>query len=542
MKKALLILLGSFLLLIPLAVGIHAQDRTTALIPKKLFTFILRRFKPLCGFPGYGLVYCHAKVVTQNDGVTPLAGNTPLSTSLGPTQFHTAYQLPCQPGGGVQSGCSTPSQFGPAMIAIIDAFHAPTLENDLTVYSNYFGIPVCTKANGCLTVVDQNGGQNLPTQVNSGWAMETSLDVEVAHAICQTCKILLVEVSSNSFLNMGVGVNTAARLGAAAISNSYGGAEWSGEKSYDSYYNHPGIAVTASSGDNGYGAEYPATSPNVVGVGGTTLQLYTDFSYASESVWSGTGSGCNRYETASPWQTSLPNWNQTACLTRRAISDVAADADPNTGAAVYDSTAYGGRTGWWQVGGTSLSSPIIAAAFALAGGVAPNTQAPSILYANSTLANFHDITTGSNGLCSTIMCKAVSGFDGPTGLGTPNGILGFGPVLFASPTPTPTPTSTPIPTPPADTVAPVVTITSPSDGSTVRRNSGLTIRASASDNVGVTKVEFYINNSLLSTDTASPYRASWTVPSTRNVKYILAAKAYDAAGNSSSSAVMVTSR
>jgi len=535
MKKVLLIIAGSILLLLSVAAGVYAQENwLISLFPKKLLTFSLRRFKPLCGFPGYDLVYCHAKVVTQNDGVTPLAGSTPLSTSLGPTQFHMAYQLPCQPGGGVQSGCSTPSQFGPATIAIVDAFHAPTLENDLTVYSNYFGIPVCTKASGCLTVVDQNGGQSLPTQVNSGWAMETSLDVEIAHAICQTCKILLVEVNSNSFLSMGTGVNTAARLGAMAISNSYGGAEWSGEKSYDSYYNHPGIAVTASSGDNGYGAEYPATSPNVVGVGGTTLQIFTDFSYASESVWSGTGSGCSRYETASPWQTSLPNWNQTACLTHRAIADVAADADPNTGAAVYDSTAYGGQTGWWQVGGTSLSSPIIAAAFALAGGVAPSTQAPSVLYANSTPLNFHDITTGANGSCPTIMCKAVSGFDGPTGLGTPEGIGGFGPVVFVSPTPTPIP--------PIDNIAPVVTITSPTDGSTVRRNSGLTIRASASDNIGVTKVEFYINASLLSTSMTSPYRASWAVPSARNVKYVLAAKAYDAAGNSSSSAVMVTSR
>lgn len=531
-----------FLLLIPLALVVFflfIPGSTNAAItppdqpkpPKVVITPPILPFRSVCELKIQQLVHCHAKVTT-NDSAVPLAGSSPSTGSLGPIQIHTAYQLPCTPGGPVQSICGAPSQFGPNTIAVIGAYHNPTIENDLAVYSAYYGLPPCTKANGCLTVLDEFGGHNTPIQVDAGWTLESAMDVEIAHAVCQTCKILLIEANASTYLDLGTAVNTAAGLGVMAISNSYGSSEFSSQSFYDSYYNHPGIAVTVSSGDSGYGAGYPASSSNVVAVGGTSLYLFTDYTYSSESVWSGSGSGCSQYASVSGWQLAMPIWNQTGCNTKRAVADIAAVADPNTGAAVYDSTSYYGQNGWFQVGGTSLSAPIIAAAFALAGGVPAGQNAAAVLYSNP--GKFHDISTGSNGFCSTIMCKGTFGYDGPTGLGSPDGL---GPFDASSVTPTPTPTP-----PPADTSAPTITITSPLNGTTVRRGSKATISAAASDNVGVTKVEFYINNALFKTDLSSPYRVSWKVPSVRNAIYNLTAKAYDAAGNTSVSSVTVTSR
>lgn len=526
---------------------VHAQTELFKL-PKKIRTYTQRPFRNVCNLPGNHFAKCHAKVATLQDAITPLSGSTPIAGSLSPGAFHTAYQLPCAPGGLLSDVCTSSNPSGP-IIAIVDAFHAPNIESDLNTYSQYFGIPACTKANGCLQVVNQNGGTTLPAIVDQGWAMETSLDVEVAHAICQTCRILLVEANSNTYSDLGTAVNTAVSLGAVAVSNSYGGSEWSGERNYDTYYNHPGVAVTVSAGDSGYGAEYPAASPNVVAVGGTTLNLFSDLTYSSETVWNGTGSGCSSFESANVWQTALGNWLQTNCIASRAIADISADADPNTGAAIYDSTPYNGQSGWWQIGGTSLSSPIIAAAYALGTPLSSTTQAPSILYANYNPSNFHDVVSGSNGNCGTIMCLAGVGFDGPTGLGSLNALGAFGITGTATPTPTltPVPTATPFPTftptpTPIDQTPPSVSITSPSNGSRVWRNTTITIRASASDNVKIQKVEFYINGTLLSTDSTSPYTASWRVPSPRGVIYTITAKAYDTSNNTAASNISVTSR
>jgi subtilase family serine protease len=214
-------------------------------------------------------------------------------------------------------------------------------------------------------------------------------------------------------------VNSAARLGATVISNSYGGSD----SSAMSAYNHPGIAITASSGDGGYGVESPASFNTVVAVGGTTLTLGAGNTYGGEAVWSGAGSGCSSLNTAQSWQTAASGWAQTACGTKRGVADVAADADPASGAAVYDSTAYQGQKGWFQVGGTSLSAPLIAAVFALAGNAGSVNYAASLPYANT--ASLHDVTSGSNGSCSTTICRGAAGYDGPTGVGTPNGTGGF---------------------------------------------------------------------------------------------------------------------
>lgn len=544
LRSGLVMILISFGMIMVFNTTVSAQAEKPR-ITKSLRNIAIRPFRSVCNLPSNHFASCHAKVSTLADGVTPLAGATPPATAMTPQALHIGYQLPCSPGGIVSGTCPQPAGFG-SIIAIVDAYHAPNIENDLNVYSNYFGIPQCTKANGCLQVVNQTGGSSLPTTVNSGWALETSMDVEVAHAICQTCKILLVEATSATYSDLGTAVNTAAAMGAVAISNSYGSAEFNGEKSYDTFYNHPGVAVTVSSGDSGYGSSYPAASPNVIAVGGTSLQLFTDLTYSQETVWSGAGSGCSIYESALSYQIGLSNWSTTFCGTGRAIADVSAVADPNTGAAVYDSTPYSGQSGWWQVGGTSLSSPLVAATFGLVGGSSNPAQT---IYSNAS--GFHDVVSGSNGSCTGIMCLAGTGYDGPTGLGTPNGLSGFGgsigsPTPTATPTPTlpitPTATPTPTPTMVPDTTPPVVTIKSPTNGSRVSRGNTYTIRATANDNVKVLKVEFYVNSILLSTDASSPYTASWRVPNTRNVTYTISAKAYDTSGNTSSSSITVTSR
>ena len=253
---------------------------------------------------------------------------------------------------------------------------------------------------------------------NAGWALEISLDVQVAHEICQNCTIL-VEARTASFANLSTAVNTAASLGATVISNSYGGSD-SGPRAA---YNHPGIAITASSGDAGYGVSSPASFNSVVAVGGTTLTLGAGNTYGTERVWSGAGSGCSPLNAARAFQRSTAGWGATGCATRRGVADVAADADPSTGAAVYDSTPYQGRKGWFVVGGTSLSAPLIAAVYALAGNAGSANYPASLAYGHTS--SLHDVTTGSNGSCGTTMCRGAVGYDGPTGVGTPNGLNAF---------------------------------------------------------------------------------------------------------------------
>jgi hypothetical protein len=228
---------------------------------------------------------------------------------------------------------------------------------------------------------------------------------------------LLVEATNNSFTNLGTAVNRAVTMGANVVSNSYGGSEFSTETSADSqYFNHPGVVITASSGDGGYGVEYPAASRYVTAVGGTSLTVNGSNQWVSETAWSGAGSGCSAYETK-------PAWQADSGCSRRTVADVSAVADPNTGASVYDSVAYQGQSGWFQVGGTSLAAPLIASVYALTG-TTGSANYGSTPYSHTS--SLHDVTSGSNGSCSgSYLCTAKSGFDGPTGLGTPNGAGGF---------------------------------------------------------------------------------------------------------------------
>lgn len=365
--------------------------------------------RPVCPGPAAaGRALCDSHVVTNGQG-TPQATTAP--KGYGPAQFRGAYGLP--------SSAATAQTIG-----IVDAYDDPNIAADLNTYSSQFGLPLCNSSNPCFQKVNQSGAAGPLPRTDSGWSLEIALDVEVAHATCPNCKVLLVEANSSSLSNLSAAVKTAAKLGATEISNSYGGSEFSSELSetYAAPYNQPGIAVTVSSGDNGYGSfGFPAALSSVITVGGTTLNLGTGNTYGSESVWSGAGSGCSLYVTAPSWQEFL-----SACAGKRGTADVAADADPATGAAVYDSIKYQGRSGWMQVGGTSLSSPLIAGVYALAGGLPAGSTGASALYGHLGDATvLHDVTSGSNGSCSTLMCKGGVGYDGPTGVGTPLGIGAF---------------------------------------------------------------------------------------------------------------------
>jgi len=335
---------------------------------------------------------------------------SPTVIGYGPSEFHSGYNLPTTVAGN-------------HTIAIVDAYSNPNVMADLKAYDAHFGLPLfpkCTKIvkTSCLSIRNQYGKKTPLPIGNTAWGLEIALDVQVAHAICQNCRINLYEANDNSFANLGVAVNTAARQGADSISNSYGAPRDCGTKSA---YDHPNVAVTVSTGDSGFGIACPANQNTVVAVGGTTLNL-SGGAYASESAWSGGGSACSSVIPAQSWQTSASNWTAIGCGTHRGIADVSADADPATGAAVYDTYGYGG---WLVVGGTSLSSPLIAGVYALAGNVTTwDYPAQSVYLSPDSL---HDVTTGSNGSCGThpLQCRGGVGYDLPTGIGTPNGLDGF---------------------------------------------------------------------------------------------------------------------
>jgi subtilase family serine protease len=348
--------------------------------------------RPVCGAVPIGYSRCFSLV---SGPAAPLA-QTP--TGYGPADLQSAYALPSATAGSGQT------------VAIVDAFDDPTAEQDLAQYRSYYGLPACTTANGCFRKVNQTGGTLPMPPPSPDWALEISLDLDMVSAVCPNCHILLVEANTNLNTDLYTAVDTAARLGANAISNSYGGGESSSETSSDVHFNHPGVAITASSGDSGYGVSYPAASRYLTAVGGTSLTRGGGTRGWTESAWSGAGSGCSAYEAKPSWQTD------SGCA-RRTVSDVSAVADPNTGVAVL----YAGL--WFTVGGTSASSPIIASVYALAGN-AGSVNAGSYPYSHT--GGLFDVTSGSNGTCSPgYLCTGVAGYDGPTGLGTPNGSSGF---------------------------------------------------------------------------------------------------------------------
>lgn len=448
----------------------------------------------------------------------------------------------------------------PQTIALIDAYNDYEAEADLRIYSGEFGLPQLTRCasgqtSACFEQVNERGESGRPpfpsderalqeeigqckgfdqasreacfeVEEAEGWAVETSTDIEMAHAICQNCKVLLVEAGVPSDEDLIAAEETATRLGATEISNSWGGGEpaTAFERSWlSTAFDHPGTVITASAGDSGYldwmgkeevevaerealeciaeakakkgveekgeiewceeiaerfsyvpGAEFPASSPDVVAVGGTSLRLLGGARH-SETVWNDEfepentgagGGGCSTSFTAQPWQTAAPDWSQVGCGTKRAVADVAADGDPYTGVAVYDSmrdphyevvykegkeelVPVNSPLEWWPIGGTSVASPIVASMFALAGGSHGVEYPAQTLYSHLGGSDLYDVSEGGNGACDgdhtscsgsldpldpldcgagALICNAAPGYDGPTGVGAPNGISAFEPV------------------------------------------------------------------------------------------------------------------
>jgi subtilase family serine protease len=355
-------------------------------------------------------------MLLKRDGLHSILGSAspnaiPAGVGYGPSQLQSAYNL---------TSASAADGAG-RTIAVVDAFDDPTAAADLATYRSAAGLPAVPS----FKKLNQNGQTSpLPSEApaSDDWTLEESLDLDMASAICPLCNIVLVEANSDSGTGLDVAENAAASV-AGYISNSWGGGESSSDTTLDSTdFNHPGDVITASAGDSDFGVIYPATSPNVVAVGGTRLSTASNSRGWTESVWNtstgseGTGSGCSTVEPQPSWQTAL---GLSGC-SRRIDNDVAADADPATGVAVYDTS--NGNGGWNEVGGTSASSPMLAAMYALAGN-AGNTPADDI-YTHT--GDFFDVTTGNNGSCSpAYLCTAETGYDGPTGIGTPDGIAGL---------------------------------------------------------------------------------------------------------------------
>ena len=359
----------------------------------------------VCAAPtGPGVMGCLALRRTDLGG-TVAAFATAAVSGYGPTDLHSAYQLP--------ASTST------ATVAIVDAYDDPQAEADLAVYREQYGLPACGTANGCFRKVNQSGASTpLPTP-DSGWAGEISLDIDMVSAVCPTCHILLVEAASATDVDLFAAVGTSIALGARFVSLSWGGQDTGGRAALDStYLDHPGVAITASTGDGGTGPMYPATSRYVTAVGGTTLTASGISGTArgwAETAWSGSGSGCSAYIAKPAWQTV-----STGCA-GRAEADVSAVANPATGVAVYQTY---GASGWGVYGGTSAAAPIVAAVYALAGTPGAGDYPAAYPYARS--GSLFDVAAGTNGGCGAPLCQAGPGWDGPTGLGTPAGVAAFG--------------------------------------------------------------------------------------------------------------------
>ncbi len=354
--------------------------------------------KPVCAPVPLGQARCFAWQRTDVGAPSGAAPN--IIPGYHPADLQAAYELPSLSAGTGQT------------IALVDAFDDPNAESDLGVYRAEWGESACTTANGCFQKVNQYGQPSpLPAPDTTGWSVEETLDVDMASAICPNCKIILVEAKTNQFYDLAQGVMSAVKLGATAISNSYGGGE-QGTQPLDRYYKHRHAIVTASTGDSGYGVQYPASSPWVVAVGGTQLNQDSKTHRGwTEVAWRGGGSGCSTIY-------AKPSWQSDPLCTMRMEADTSAVASPATGVAIYDTYKFG--HGWLVEGGTSVSSPIVASIYELKGN-SSTADYGSRLY-RTKLNHLWDVTSGSNGSCGgTYFCTAGPGYDGPTGMGTPHG-------------------------------------------------------------------------------------------------------------------------
>ncbi|EWM11773.1 peptidase S8 and S53, subtilisin, kexin, sedolisin [Kutzneria sp. 744] len=371
---------------------------------------------------------CDSEIVTEAQGsAAPMTTVVPVGYSA--SELAAAYHLPAS--GGVAG-----------TVALVDGGGYPGFESDLAAYRSQFGLPACTVASGCLKVVDYQGGPPLHpdgTDEEKQLSLETALDAQMISAACPACKILLVQAPTRDFYlsslhtatdavpSIARAVSTAVAAGVSAVSMSFG---YPSTKDINTgpmstVFSHPGIAFVASSGDSGYHGNvhgyWPQNLPSVISAGGTALYQTSD-GFAS-NAWSGAGSAC---ETDLPPANGQPAAVAAVCGGHRASSDVSAVSDPATGVAVYDSYAAGG---WYTVGGTSAAAPFIAALYAR-GGHLSRVDGPNTLYAAPAGA-FSDVTLGQNAAAhgcqptSLQLCVSGTGWDGPTGVGTPNGLAGF---------------------------------------------------------------------------------------------------------------------
>ena len=440
--------------------------------------------KRACAAKGPGVASCYAeirKVVSKGtQGARPfkVAAGATASGTIGPAGGLTPGDL------GSAYGLTTTGGSGQT-VAVVDAYNDPNINADLQSFDTHYGLATCSTTNGCLRVVNQAGGSTLPANDTSGWSVEETLDVETVHSVCQGCKVILVEANSPLNADLATAENTAVSLGAGEVSNSFGEPESGTSTSFQAAFNHPGVVLTASAGDSGYyfydrlaatnQPGIPAAYNTTVSVGGTSLYLGQGAARQSETVWNDNGTrdvlqqafaaplgagggGCSTLFSAQHWQNSLGAWGSTGCGSKRLVSDVSAVADYLTGFDIYDSyncgTACSPAPGWLTVGGTSLSSPIIAASYGLAGGAHGVAYPALTLYGHQ--GNAYDVTTGGNGWCAgegaaqcpnpnslgygivdcaytaggtaaagDRACDALAGYDGPTGVGSPDGITMF---------------------------------------------------------------------------------------------------------------------
>ncbi len=330
---------------------------------------------------------------------------------LSPTQLKNAY--------GVTTS-------GTGSLAVITAYDNPRLTSDLATYDQTFGLPTfpsCTASlqTGCFAKMSQTGSTTFMPTPNRGWALEADLDVELAHATCPSCRLTIVEANNASITNLLAAVDRAVTIGAHVVSMSWGAGEFSSETSYDSHFTNPNVNFVAAAGDSGYSVGWPAASNHVLAVGGTHLVLNSNGTRASETVWNDTGSGCSAYETKPAWQTDTAPGD---CV-RRTSNDIAADADPNTGAAIYAGySPYG--SGWLVIGGTSLATPLVSGMIADSPAATQSALLTSVYGALGNTADLYDVTVGQDGHCSpAYLCTAGTGYDGPTGVGAPTGLGAF---------------------------------------------------------------------------------------------------------------------
>jgi subtilase family serine protease len=347
-----------------------------------------------------GYATCAAQTVVAAAGKAAAAPAHKGPAGYGPAELRSAYALSATAGSG-------------RTVAVVGAYDDPTADADLAVYRRTYGLPACTSANGCFRKVSQIGTKTMPAR-NTAWGVETSLDLDMVSASCSACRILLVESATSSATDLSAAVDYAATQRVSAISTSY----TISDARQDAAYNHPGIAITAATGDGSYGITAPASYDTVIAVGGTRLVKAANARGWTETAWAGSGSGCSSWNTKPVWQTTRTQCNG------KATADVSAVADPGTGVAVYDSTRNQGFAGWRVLGGTSAASPFVAGVYAMSGRTAGYPAA----YTWAHAAALNDVTRGGNGRCpqiTTRWCTAGTGWDGPTGLGTPRGTTAF---------------------------------------------------------------------------------------------------------------------